>query len=119
MPSETTPYAITVNLTGIFQTLYWAGVVVLVFQGIFLLTSLFGNNRSIRKVLRPLQELAATASRLSSMTHMSRQELEALLDPARFTGRAAGQTQAFVQGTIRPLLQSHSALLGARATLLV
>lgn len=78
MPSETTPYAITVNLTGIFQTLYWAGVVVLVFQGIFLLTSLFGNNRSIRKVLRPLQELAATASRLSSMTHMSRQELEAL-----------------------------------------
>ncbi len=46
-------------------------------------------------------------------------ELEALLDPARFTGRAAGQTQAFVQGTIRPLLQSHSALLGARATLLV
>ena len=49
----------------------------------------------------------------------SRQELEALLDPARFTGRAAGQTQAFVQGTIRPLLQSHSALLGARATLLV
>ena len=42
----------------------------------------------------------------------SRQELEALLDPARFTGRAAGQTQAFVQGTIRPLLQSHSALFG-------
>ena len=78
MPNETTPYAITVNLSGIFQTLYWAGVVVLVFQGIFLLTSLFGNNRSIHKVLRPLQELAATASRLSSMTHMSRQELEAL-----------------------------------------
>ena len=78
MPNETTPYAITVNLSGIFQTLYWAGVVVLVFQGIFLLTSLFGNNRSIHKVLRPLQELAATASRLSSMTHMSRQELETL-----------------------------------------
>ena len=78
MPDDTTPYAITVNLSGIFQALYWAGVVVLVFQGIFLLTSLFGNSRSIHKVLRPLQELAATASRLSSMTHMSRQELEAL-----------------------------------------
>ena len=78
MPSETTPYAITVNLTGIFQTLYWAGVVVLVFQGIFLLTSLFGNNRSIRKVLRPLQELAATAAKLNQVERMSPEELKAL-----------------------------------------
>ena len=66
MPSETTPYAITVNLTGIFQTLYWAGVVVLVFQGIFLLTSLFGNNRSIRKELRSLaQSINAMLERIN------------------------------------------------------
>ncbi len=72
------PYAITVDLSGIARTVYWAGVVLLVCQGLSLLTNLFGNNRSIRKVLRPIQELAATAARLNSMTHMSRRELENL-----------------------------------------
>ena len=43
-----------------------------------LLTNLFRNNRSIHKVLKPIQDLAATAARLNSMTHMSRQQLEAL-----------------------------------------
>ena len=48
---------------------------------------------------------------------ISRDELNHLLEPARFTGRAAHQTLTFVQNTIRPLLQAHSALLGARAIL--
>ena len=78
LPNGGEPYAITVDLSGIFQTLYWAGVVLLVCQGLTLLTNLFRNNRSIHKILKPIQDLAATASRLNSMTHMSRQELEAL-----------------------------------------
>lgn len=72
------PYAITVSLTGVYRALYWAGVVLLVCQGLSLITGLFRSNRSIHKVLRPIQDLAATAARLNSMTHMSRQELEAL-----------------------------------------
>ena len=72
------PYAITVDLSGIARTVYWAGMVLLVCQGLSLLTNLFGNHRSIRKVLRPIQELAAAAARLNSMTHMSRRELENL-----------------------------------------
>lgn len=48
---------------------------------------------------------------------VSREELNGLLDPKRFTGRAAQQTLAFVNDTIRPLLQAHSTLLGARAVL--
>ena len=78
MPGDGQPYAIRVDLSGIFRTLYWAGVVLLIVQGLSLLTNLFRNNRSIRKVLRPIQELSAAASRLNSMTHMSRRELENL-----------------------------------------
>ena len=78
LPNGGQPYAITVDTSGIFYGLYWAGVVVLVCQGLSLLTNLFRSNRSIRKVLRPIQDLAATASRLNSMTHMSRRELENL-----------------------------------------
>ena len=80
MPNNGQPYAVTVELTGIFNGLYWAGVVVLTCQGLSLISNLFRNSRSIRKVLRPIQDLAATAARLNSMTHMSRRELESLTD---------------------------------------
>ena len=72
------PYAIQVNLSGLSRTLYWAGVALLVCQGLALVSNLLGNRRSIRRVLRPLQDLASTAARLNSMTHMSRRELENL-----------------------------------------
>ncbi|MGI5962775.1 MAG: sensor histidine kinase [Lawsonibacter sp.] len=78
LPNNGNPYAIRVNLLGLFRTLYWAGVALLVCQGLALVSNLFGNNRSIRRVLRPIQDLASTAARLNSMTHMSRQELENL-----------------------------------------
>ena len=78
MPNNGQPYAITVDLSGISRGLYWAGVALLVCQALSLLTNLFRSNRSIRKVLRPIQDLAATAARLNSMTHMSRREIENL-----------------------------------------
>ena len=78
MPNSGQPYAVTVDLSGIFTGLYWAGVVILVCQGLSLVTSLFRSSRSIQKVLRPIQDLAATAARLNSMTHMSKRELESL-----------------------------------------
>lgn len=78
MPNGGRPYAVTVDLSGTFSGLYWAGVVILACQGLSLLTNLFRSSRSIRKVLRPIQDLAATAARLNSMTHMSKQEIESL-----------------------------------------
>ncbi len=72
------PYAITVDLTGIARAVRGAAVVLLVCQGLSLLTGLLRTSRSVRKVLRPIQELAAAASRLNSMTHMSKRELEDL-----------------------------------------
>ncbi len=78
LPNGGEPYAITVDLSGIARTVYWAGLVLLGCQVLSLFTGLLSSKRSIRKVLRPIQELAATAARLNSMTHMSRRELENL-----------------------------------------
>ncbi len=76
--SGESPYAIEVNIGGIFRTLYWAGAALLVCEGLSLVFGLFRSKRAIRKVLRPIQELASAAVRLNSATHMSRQELENL-----------------------------------------
>ena len=78
MPNDGHPYAITVDLSGVFTGLYWAGIVILVCQGLSLVSNLFRSSRSIRRVLRPIQDLAATAARLNSMTHMSTREIESL-----------------------------------------
>jgi signal transduction histidine kinase len=78
LPNNGQPYAITVNTAGIFAGLYWAGAAILICQGLFLISGLFRGKRSIRKVLRPIQDLAATAARLNSMTHMSKREIESL-----------------------------------------
>ena len=78
LPNGGEPYAITVDMSGIARALYWAGVVLLVCQGLSLLAGLFRTNRSVRKVLRPIQDLAAAAAHLNSATHMSRRELENL-----------------------------------------
>ena len=77
MPGDE-PYAIRLDLTQPAAIFVFAARVLFICQLASLVTNLFKNAGSIKKVLRPIQELAATASRLSSMTHMSRQELEAL-----------------------------------------
>ena len=43
-----------------------------------LVTNLFKNAGSIKKVLRPIQELAATAAKLNQVERMSPEELKAL-----------------------------------------
>ena len=78
LPNGGHPYAITVDTSGIFAVLYWAGIIILICQGLSLVTNLFRSSRSIRKVLRPIQDLAAAAAQLNSATHMSRREIESL-----------------------------------------
>ncbi len=80
LPNGGEPYAITVDMTGISRTLGWAGRILLICQGAALVIGLFGTHRSVRRVLRPIQELANTAARLNATTHMSRRELENLAD---------------------------------------
>ena len=50
---------------------------------------------------------------------VSREEIEAILDPANFTGRSAEQVDEFVGGVIRPLLDENRALLGEKHELKV
>ncbi len=78
LPNDGQPYAITVDMSGAAVLVQWCAVILLVVQGLSLLSNLFRNAGTIRRTLRPIQDLAATAARLNSMTHMSRQELEAL-----------------------------------------
>ncbi len=78
LPNAGQPYAIELDLTGPVRLLRAGGIVLLACQVISLLCNLLRNASTIRRTLRPIQELAATAARLNSMAHMSRQELEAL-----------------------------------------
>ena len=114
LPNNGEPYAVTVDLSGISSALYWAGVVLLACEGLSLVAGLFRNNRSIHKVLKPIQDLAATASRLNSMTHMSRQELEALageLEKINATHLDSRIDLPATQKELRSLAQAINAML--------
>lgn len=72
------PYTIWMDLSGPAGIFLFAARVLLVCQAASLVSNLFKNAGSIKKVLRPIQELAATAARLNSVEHMSPEELKAL-----------------------------------------
>ncbi|HOS17895.1 MAG TPA: adenylosuccinate lyase [Clostridia bacterium] len=50
---------------------------------------------------------------------LSEAELETLLDPAAFTGRAARQAEEYLEETIRPLLEANRGQLGAQISIKV
>ena len=50
---------------------------------------------------------------------LTREELDALADPARFTGMAARQCESYLDGTVGPLLEKNKDALGAKAEILV
>ena len=72
------PYAITLDLDTQVRVITFAVQVLLVCQVISLISNLFKNAGTIRKVLRPIQDLAAAASRLGSVPNMSPEELQKL-----------------------------------------
>ena len=103
LPNGGEPYAVRVDLGGIIRTIRWAATVLLVCQGLALLTSLLGSHRSIREVLRPIQDLAATAARLNSMAHMSREELENLAEELEKIDAKALDSRIDLPGTQKEL----------------
>lgn len=72
------PYTIWLDLSGPAGIFLFAARVLLICQLVSLVSNLFKNAGSIRKVLRPIQELAATAARLNHVERMSPEELKAL-----------------------------------------
>ncbi|MBQ1311612.1 MAG: adenylosuccinate lyase [Blautia sp.] len=46
---------------------------------------------------------------------LSREELEAAMEPAKYTGRAKEQTERFLRECVQPVLESHKEMLGLTA----
>ena len=46
---------------------------------------------------------------------LSEEELASLCDPNTFTGMAAQQTEEYLEGTVRPILEANKELLGEKA----
>ena len=72
------PYAITLDIQGPVGVMSLALRILLVCQALSLLCNLFKNAGTIRKTLKPIQELAAAARTLGSGSAMSPEELQAL-----------------------------------------
>ncbi|MFR9188858.1 MAG: lyase family protein, partial [Anaerotruncus massiliensis (ex Togo et al. 2019)] len=49
----------------------------------------------------------------------SEEEVDAILDPARFTGRSAEQVEEYLRDVVNPVLEANRSLLGERAQLSV
>lgn len=49
----------------------------------------------------------------------SREEIEAILQPEHFTGRSAQQTEEFINGLIKPILEANKDIMGEKAELTV
>ncbi len=49
------------------------------------------------------------------MFHLSLEELEAHMDPARYTGRSSLQVDKYLKEVIRPMLDANKEVLGVTA----
>ena len=108
------PYAITLKVGGPLRLISMAIQIVLLCQLLALIASLFQNMGTIRRVLRPIQELASVASRLGGESEMSPEELQELahrlgrIDPEHLDERIP------VEGTqkeLKHLAQAINAML--------
>ena len=43
------------------------------------------------------------------------EELQAVMEPARYTGRAASQVEEFISGIVQPILDANKDVLGVKA----
>ena len=78
MDPDGTPYTIWLDLSAPASIFLFAARVLLICQLVSLISNLFKNAGSIKKVLRPIQELAATAAKLNNVSGMSPEELKVL-----------------------------------------
>ncbi len=75
---EGNTYAVHVDLSSSLIALNLGGKILLFLELLLLFFSVFGHDRSIRRTLKPIQELAKTTLRLNSLEQLSQQEMEAL-----------------------------------------
>lgn len=107
-------YAIQLDLRPIFTVLRWGALILLVWQGIALLSAPLRNSRAIKAVLRPIQDLAAATARLNSTAHMSRRQLEDLAEELGKINAQHLDSRIDASGTqkeLRALAQAINAML--------
>ena len=108
------PYTITLDLTGVLRIFSLASLVLMVFQLLSLVSNLLKNAGTIKKVLRPIQELAAAAAKLGSAPDMTPEELEALAGRLDAINAARLDDRIPVEGTqkeLKNLARSINAML--------
>ena len=114
LPNGGDPYTIQIDLGGPAAIFVFAARVLLICQLVSLVTNLFKNAGSIKKVLRPIQELAATAAKLNQVERMSPEELRALagkLDEINATHLDQRISVTGTQKELQTLAQAINAML--------
>ena len=108
--SKGTPYAITLDINGPVRVMTAVLQVMVVCQLISLICNLFQNAGTIRKTLRPIQELAAAASRLGHPDQMSPEELRVLAGKLDQINATHLDERISVKGTQKELQTLASAI---------
>ena len=114
LPHNGDPYTIQIDLSSPAAIFVFAARVLLICQLVSLITNLFKNAGSIKKVLRPIQELAATAAKLNQAERMSPEELRALagkLDEINATHLDQRVSVSGTQRELQTLAQAINAML--------
>jgi len=114
LPNDGEPYAITLDMTAPTRIMAIAMQVVLLCQMFSLISNLFKNAGTIRKVLRPIQDLASAAKSLGAASSMSPEELRELaarlgeIDDAHLDARIPVEG---AQRELKDLTQAINAML--------
>ena len=114
MPNGGAPYSITLDLTNPVRVFSLASRVLAVCQLLSLAANLLKNAGTIKRTLRPIQELAAAAQRLGSASAMSQAELRALagkLDQINATHLDRRISVSGTQRELQALAQAINAML--------
>ena len=72
------PYTVTLDLSGPVELMAFVSQVLAICQLLSLVSNLFKNVGTIKRTLRPIQELATAASKLGTVSAMSPEELQLL-----------------------------------------
>ncbi|SBW10032.1 ATPase/histidine kinase/DNA gyrase B/HSP90 domain protein [uncultured Eubacteriales bacterium] len=97
------PYSITLDLSMPVKLLLFISRVLLVCQLFSLVSNLFKNAGTIKKTLRPIQDLASAAAKLGTVSSMSKEELQLLAGKLEEINATHLDTRISVPGTQREL----------------
>lgn len=71
-------FILSIDLSAFEVLVHFMSYFCLFVESCYLLINLFGNNRSVRRTLRPIEDLAETATRLNEQRYFSQQEMDTL-----------------------------------------